>query len=106
MSRGRFSPKIVAVILVGLFCVISLYLRIALSYDKVFTSNGIKFTGIDAYYHVRLVENLVRHFPHNITFDPYTFIHTGLMSSGPLSLIGCSPVLPYSSGWVSQVSKL
>ncbi len=37
----------------------------------VFSSDWIKFTGIDAYYHMRLVDNLVHNFPHLFSFDPY-----------------------------------
>ena len=59
MSKGRFSPKIVAGIMVALFFGASLYLRIVLPYDQVFSGDWIKFTGVDAYYHMRLVDNLV-----------------------------------------------
>lgn len=31
----------------------------------------------DPWYHMRLVENLVRHFPHRIAFDPYTYFPYG-----------------------------
>lgn len=77
MSKSRFSPKIVATIMIALFFGLSLYLRIAMPYDQVFSGDWIKFTGADAYYHMRLVDNLVCHFPQSITFDPYTYFPHG-----------------------------
>ncbi len=58
-----------AVILVAL-C-LSLVLRIVVPWDSVFSPAGIKLTGIDAYYYMRLVDNLVVNFPHLNEFDPY-----------------------------------
>ena len=56
---------------------IALYLRVYLPYDHVFSGGWIKFTSVDAYYHMRLVDNLLNHFPQHITFDPYTFYPHG-----------------------------
>ena len=77
MTGSRFSPKFIAGIIVALFFGVALYLRIALPYDKVFGGRWIKFTSADAYYHMRLVDNLVHNFPHRITFDPYIFFPYG-----------------------------
>jgi dolichyl-diphosphooligosaccharide--protein glycosyltransferase len=66
-----------------LFFGIALCLRIYLDYDQVFGSDWIKFTGIDAYYHMRLVENLLHHFPHLNAFDPYTFYPNGTIVGWP-----------------------
>ncbi|MBL7062455.1 MAG: oligosaccharyl transferase, archaeosortase A system-associated [Dehalococcoidia bacterium] len=71
MSQNGFSPKIVAGIIVALFFGAALYLRVALPYDQVFVGDWIKFTGVDAYYHMRIVDNLVHNFPHLNSFDPY-----------------------------------
>jgi len=75
--ESKFSLKLVAGIFVGLFFGVALYLRIALPYDQVFVGDWIKFTGVDAYYHIRLIDNLLHHFPQHITFDPYTFYPHG-----------------------------
>ena len=83
MSQNRLSPKLIAGIILALFFGVALYLRIALPYDEVFGSDWIKFTGVDAYYHMRLVDNLVHHFPHRIAFDPYTFYPHGTAVSWP-----------------------
>ncbi len=69
--QSRFSPGLVAAMLVGLFFALALWLRVYLPYDKVFSGEWVKFTGNDAYYHMRLVDNFARNFPHLMTFDPY-----------------------------------
>jgi oligosaccharyl transferase (archaeosortase A-associated) len=55
---------------------LSLVFRVALPYDSVFTGGWVKFTSNDAYFHMRLVDNLVHNFPHLTHFDPY-FIYPG-----------------------------
>jgi len=54
----------------------SLLLRILPPYHQVFTDLGIKFAMNDAYYHMRLVDNLVYNFPHFSFYDPY-FVFPG-----------------------------
>ncbi len=68
---SKLSPKILSGILPALFSSVALYLRVYLPYDKIFTTDWIKFAGADAYYHMRLVDNLVHNFPHLAAFDPY-----------------------------------
>jgi dolichyl-diphosphooligosaccharide--protein glycosyltransferase len=79
MNQNRFPSGLIAGIIVALFFGIALYLRIALPYDQVFVGDWIKFTGTDAYYHMRIVDNLVHNFPNLITFDPYTFYPYGAL---------------------------
>jgi len=57
-------------------CTISLLLRILPPYNQIFTGLGIKFVLNDAYYHMRLVDNLVYNFPHFSFYDPY-FVFPG-----------------------------
>lgn len=83
VRESRFPTKLVTSIILALFVGIALYFRIILPYDKVFVGDWIKFTGNDAYYHMRLVDSLVANFPHFTTFDPY-FVYPG--ASGPTSL--------------------
>jgi dolichyl-diphosphooligosaccharide--protein glycosyltransferase len=59
-----------------LFCV-ALYFRLYLPYEQVFSNDWIKYTSIDAYYHMRLVDNLLHNFPHFLSFDPYTYFPYG-----------------------------
>jgi dolichyl-diphosphooligosaccharide--protein glycosyltransferase len=46
-------------------------LRIWVPWNQVFGGPRINFLEGDAWYHLRLVENQVRNFPHAIHFDPY-----------------------------------
>ena len=78
MGQTRFSPGLIAGVLVALFLGISLYLRIVLPYDHVFVGDWIKFTGVDVYYHMRIVDNLVHNFPHLNTLDPYMLYPKGM----------------------------
>ncbi len=64
------------ILILAFFC-ISLYLRVAPSHDGVFTDTYVRFGGNDPWYHMRLVENLVQHFPHRISFDAYTLYPYG-----------------------------
>ena len=77
MIQKRFSPKLLAGIIIALFFGIALYFRVCLPYDQVFSGDWIKFTGVDGYYHMRLVDNLVQNFPHRIGFDVYTYFPYG-----------------------------
>ena len=73
----RLSPKaIYAIILVMIFGV-ALSIRVCLPYDGVFVGDWVRFGLNDPWYHMRVVENLVQHFPHRITFDPFTFFPYG-----------------------------
>ena len=71
MGQNRFRTGLIAGIIVTLFFGVALYLRVALPYDTVFGSEWIKFTGRDVYYFMRQIDNLVRNFPHAMSFDPY-----------------------------------
>ena len=46
-------------------------LRVWAPWDDVFGAARVNFLETDAWYHVRLVENQVRNFPHRVTVDPY-----------------------------------
>ncbi|MFC1968643.1 oligosaccharyl transferase, archaeosortase A system-associated [Chloroflexota bacterium] len=83
MSQSSLAGRYLAGIIVAFFFGIALYLRIALPYDYIFSGDGIKFSGVDAYYHMRLVDNLLHHFPHHIAFDPYTFYPRGMVIPWP-----------------------
>jgi dolichyl-diphosphooligosaccharide--protein glycosyltransferase len=82
MGQSKFLPKLVAGIIVTLFFGVALYLRIALPHAEVFSGDWIKFTTVDAYFHMRIVDNLVHNFPHLIQLDPYLLYHSGAAISG------------------------
>jgi len=76
-STARLSTTpLYGIILLVIFG-ISLALRVTLPYENVFTGDAVIFGGTDPWYHMRLVENLVQHFPHIIAFDPYTLYPYG-----------------------------
>lgn len=53
-------------------CVCAFWLRSAYGLDIVFQEDGfVNLQNTDAWYHFRIIENLLAHFPWRITFDPY-----------------------------------
>jgi len=81
VNKSKLSPVLICGIIVALFFGISLFLRVGLPYDQIFTADWIKFSSSDAYYHMRLVDNLTHNFPHLTAFDPY-IIYPGGASVG------------------------
>ena len=81
MSQNRFPSKLIAGIIVALFFAVAIYLRAALPFDQIFVGDWIKFSGNDAYYHMHIVDNLVRNFPYLNSFDPY-LIYPGGSGTG------------------------
>ncbi|MDD1713565.1 MAG: hypothetical protein LUQ69_10410, partial [Methanoregulaceae archaeon] len=98
----------------------ALYFRAYLPYHQVFSGDEVKFTGPDAYYHMRLVDNLIHHFPLRINFDPYTYFPQGTIEfwppfydwliAGIALLIGLGPpterVISTVGAWVPVVLGL
>jgi dolichyl-diphosphooligosaccharide--protein glycosyltransferase len=63
-------------ILVAALCLLAFAIRVIPRYELVFQPGFVNFQETDAWYHVRVAENLVRHFPWRIAVDPYlTFGH-------------------------------
>ena len=59
---------------VSLACLAALTLRVAWTLPVVFPPGPaapVELQGVDSYFHLRVIENLVHNFPHRITFDPY-----------------------------------
>jgi len=81
MSRPDRQSIICAVILALTFCV-SLALRTAVPWEHVFSGPWIKFTDNDAYFYMRLLDNLSRHFPMLGSYDPYGIYPGGRDLSG------------------------
>ncbi|MFC2068061.1 oligosaccharyl transferase, archaeosortase A system-associated [Chloroflexota bacterium] len=77
MTCIRYSPTFITCIIITIFIGISVYFRIILPYDKVFSGELVIFSEVDAYYHIRLVENMLHNFPQRIVFDPYTSFPNG-----------------------------
>ncbi|MCK4362215.1 MAG: hypothetical protein KAW13_02930 [Dehalococcoidia bacterium] len=75
--RARLSTKSKYGIALLIIFGIALALRVWLPYENVFMGDWVNFGGNDPWYHMRLVENLVQHFPHLIAFDPFTLFPYG-----------------------------
>lgn len=82
-QKSKLPPAAIVGIILLVLCGISLYIRIALPYDQVFVNGSVWFKGTDAWYHMRLVDNLLHHFPYRISFDPYTFYPHGIAVGWP-----------------------
>jgi len=77
MNRTGFKTKLIVGILLAIFFGIAFYIRVFFPYDKVFVGDWIKLTGVDAYFFMRIVDNLVHNFPHLSNFDPYLLYPKG-----------------------------
>ncbi|MGD0779571.1 MAG: STT3 domain-containing protein [Dehalococcoidales bacterium] len=76
MTKFKISPVLLIGLLIAVFFGISLLFRIYLPYNSIFVGDNIKYTSNDAYYYMRLVDNVSIHFPQLTQFDPY-FIFPG-----------------------------
>lgn len=102
VSRGKalYKERLIRIILpaglLAFFIIISLYIRIAIPYDSVFSGGLVKFVETDAWYQLRLVDSLVHNFPTLIKFDPYTFFPHGLQ-------VFWHPLFTYLMGGISMI---
>ena len=87
MSRTRIEIIACAVILTLIFLV-TLSLRIGIPWSHVFVGQWVKFTDNDAYFYVRLLDNLSHHFPSLGSFDPYFIYPAGKnLAQQPLFMV-------------------
>jgi len=76
-TRAGLSRRAIYGIIILIIFGIALALRVWIPYENVFMGDWVRFGEVDPWYHMRLVENLVQHFPHRIAFDPFTFFPYG-----------------------------
>jgi oligosaccharyl transferase (archaeosortase A-associated) len=76
-QKHRLPTAAIVGIILAVICAIALYIRIALPYEQVFVNGAVWFRETDAYYHMRNIENLLHHFPHFNSFDPYVLYPGG-----------------------------
>ena len=76
MRRRASGIRLGTAAWLAMFAGIALALRIGISYDVVFGHDFVRFLENDSWYHMRLVDATVRHFPHRLWFDPY-LVHPG-----------------------------
>lgn len=77
MNKQTFPDWLFSLLAVLACIALSLYMRIALPYHAIFAGGTVRLTGIDSYYYMRLVDNLVHNFPQIIEFDPYMLFPGG-----------------------------
>jgi len=84
-QRRRFKLPLAAIAGIIVFALfgVGLYLRVYFPYDQVFSDGSVWFKGADPWYHMRLVENLVQHFPQRIYFDAYSYYPHGAVVPWP-----------------------
>jgi dolichyl-diphosphooligosaccharide--protein glycosyltransferase len=87
MAKFKFYPKYFIGLLIILFFLVALCYRVLLPYKQIFVGDWIKFTSNDAYFYMRIVDNLVHNFPHLTHFDPF-FIYPGGFSFGSIIFFG------------------
>ncbi|MHC1568215.1 MAG: oligosaccharyl transferase, archaeosortase A system-associated [Candidatus Syntropharchaeia archaeon] len=102
MNLSETLKKKTSIIVGGIlliFFTISFYIRTVLPYDAVFRPNSVRFASDDAVYHMRLVENMLHHFPHRIIFDPYTYFPHG-------RYVPFAPLYDYMIGFTTWIIGL
>ena len=76
----KIPSWVVIVLLLLVIIMVALWLRIVLPYNQVFVGDWVKMTGVDAYYYMRLVDNLAQHFPQLTQLDPYLQFPGGMLT--------------------------
>ena len=73
----RFGPKSRYALILVLIFAMAFLIRVIPRLEDVFGSGWVKFAETDPWYHLRLLENLLHHYPQGILFDPYTLFPFG-----------------------------
>ncbi|MFA5316939.1 MAG: oligosaccharyl transferase, archaeosortase A system-associated [Dehalococcoidales bacterium] len=82
MKDKRISTRYLTVFIVAAIFCAAFFLRAYFPAEQILGSQWIKFSGNDAYYHMRLVDNLVSNFPQLTAFDPYHIFPDGMQTEG------------------------
>jgi oligosaccharyl transferase (archaeosortase A-associated) len=78
----KFSSGWVIALLLILFFALALFMRIYFTYDQVFVNDWVKYTGNDAYFQMRVVDNMANNFPNLTAWDPYIIYPNGANYGG------------------------
>jgi len=81
MTINKIWSWAIVLLLLVVIIALALWLRVSLPYDQVFVRDWVKMTGVDAYYYMRLVDNLMKHFPQLTQFDPYLLYPGGVVTA-------------------------
>jgi dolichyl-diphosphooligosaccharide--protein glycosyltransferase len=63
--------------------IVALYLRIILPWASSIQGGSIIINDFDPYYHLRIIENTIQHFPYVLAYDPYVNYPTGFWIGWP-----------------------
>ena len=77
MTLKKIPSWIIVLLLLIVIVSLALWLRVVLPYNQVFVGDWVKMTGVDAYFYMRLFDNLINHFPNLTQFDPYYIFPEG-----------------------------
>ncbi len=78
MNKLKLRSSVLTGILIAAIAALAFILRTVLSYSQIFTGNWIKYSSADAYYQMRLADNLAINFPSGSNFDPYLLYPGGV----------------------------
>jgi dolichyl-phosphooligosaccharide-protein glycotransferase len=70
-------PKRLPAAVVLIAILLAFGLRVVPAWRTVFTPTGVSFQEYDAWFHVRLIHNLLAHFPKRSLYDPYALFPGG-----------------------------
>ncbi len=76
-QTSRRMPKRLPAAVVLTAMLLAFGLRVAPAYQTVFTPIGVCFQEFDAWFHVRVIHNLLAHFPRRSLYDPYALFPGG-----------------------------
>ena len=87
MSKLKVTPNLVIGLLLVCFIGLSVIIRVVPPFHSIFTDSWVKYSSIDAYHTMRLVDNLAHNFPHMTQMDLYYIFPDGpvISSSGTLN---------------------
>jgi dolichyl-diphosphooligosaccharide--protein glycosyltransferase len=77
--------------------IVALYLRIILPWASSIQGGSIIINDFDPYYHLRIIENTIQHFPYVLAYDPYVNYPTGFW-------IGWPPLYDFLAGAYTLVA--
>jgi asparagine N-glycosylation enzyme membrane subunit Stt3 len=106
--RNTFLLHTVPGLLLVVVCVGAWRLRWHDPHEIVFTPGAVVARGYDPWYHLRVIDSLVRNFPQRLTFDPYARFPGGQeVGFAPLfDLVAAVPAWLAGEGWVDPWASI
>ncbi len=77
MQTTTKRTTILTIVLVAVFIILAFLIRTLLPFGDIFTDEGIKFSSIDAYYQVGIIDNWVHNFPSLTQLQPFLIYPNG-----------------------------